>query len=166
MDGQWSSVTRGAFLVTQIKNVTDSHRHTHTHKKKKRNVRPCAPLALERLCHGSYLGVVLEHLIALHVVTLEHDDGPVQAGHVQAEVVCPDFFVRRVGEDLGKRPVKRKKNISEGTKQTGTLLSFYDHLFCFIYEPLFQEKQPEVCLVYLSDFGGIIMLYAIINSAI
>lgn len=68
-------------------------------------------MPLDRLGHGSYLGVVLEHLIALHVVTLEHDDGPVEAGHVEAEVICPDFFVRRVGEHLGKQPVQ---NISEG----------------------------------------------------
>lgn len=56
--------------------------------------------SLERLARGSYLGVVLKHLVALHVVTLEHDHGPVEAGHVQAEVVRPDFLVRRVGEDL------------------------------------------------------------------
>lgn len=63
-------------------------------------------MALDLLClsRRSYLSVVLEHLIALHVVTLEHDDGPVEAGDVQTEVICPDFFVRCVGEHLGDGP--------------------------------------------------------------
>lgn len=46
--------------------------------------------------YRSYLSIVLKHLIALHVVTLEHDDGSVEAGDVQTEVICPDFFIRRV----------------------------------------------------------------------
>lgn len=52
--------------------------------------------------HRSYLSIVLKHLIALHVVTLEHDNRPVEAGDVQAEVICSDFFIRSVGEHLEK----------------------------------------------------------------
>lgn len=53
--------------------------------------------------YESYLGIVLEHLIALHEVTLEHDDGSVDAGDVQTEVICPNFFIRRVREHLGNK---------------------------------------------------------------
>lgn len=53
--------------------------------------------------YESYLGIVLEHLIALHVVTLEHDDRSVEAGDVQTEVVCPNFFICCVREHLGKK---------------------------------------------------------------
>lgn len=60
--------------------------------------------------YRSYLGIVLEHLIALHVVTLEHDDGSVETGDVQTEVIRSDFFIRCVGKHLERRfltqPVK------------------------------------------------------------
>lgn len=55
------------------------------------------------LFDGSYLRIVLKHLIALHVVTLEHDDGSVEAGDVQTEVICPNFFIRCVCEHLETR---------------------------------------------------------------
>lgn len=50
--------------------------------------------------YRSYLGIVLKHLIALHVVTLEHDDGSVEAGDVQTEVIRSDFFIRCVRKHL------------------------------------------------------------------
>lgn len=87
------------------KSVTNKRlRHQRSLQKgeNKREKREGGAVSLDRPCHGSYLGVVLKHLIALHVVTLEHDDRPVEAGHVQAEVVRPDLFVRRVGENLVK----------------------------------------------------------------
>ncbi len=56
----------------------------------------------------SYLSIVLKHLIALHVVTLEHDDGSVEAGDVQTEVICPDFFIRCVREHLETRCLTQK----------------------------------------------------------
>lgn len=34
------------------------------------------------------------------MVTLEHHDWPVQFGHVQTQVVRPDLFISRVGENL------------------------------------------------------------------
>lgn len=51
---------------------------------------------------GAYLSIVLKHLIAPHVVTLEHEDGSIEAGDVQAEVVCSYFLIGSVGEHLGK----------------------------------------------------------------
>ena len=53
--------------------------------------------------HRSYLSIVLEHLIALHVVTLEHDDGSVETGDIETEVIRPNFFIRRVREHLETR---------------------------------------------------------------
>lgn len=106
-------------------------------RKRQSEKRPC--------CHGSYLGIVLKHLIALHVVTLEHDDGPVEAGNIQAEVVCADFFVRRVREHLVKRAVKKKKNISEGRNtsfQVRELMTLF--MSCFL-----GEKSPTSILIYL-----------------
>lgn len=34
------------------------------------------------------------------MVTLEHHDWPVEFGHVQTQVVRPDLFISRVGENL------------------------------------------------------------------
>lgn len=48
----------------------------------------------------TYLSIVLKHLIALHVVALEHEDGSVEAGDVQTEVICPYFFIGSVREHL------------------------------------------------------------------
>lgn len=58
--------------------------------------------AVSRWCFFSwtYLGVILEHLVALHVVTLEHHYGSVEAGNIQTEIICADFFVRCVWEHL------------------------------------------------------------------
>lgn len=45
---------------------------------------------------GPYLCIVLKHLIALHVVALEHEDGSVKAGDVQTEVICSYFLIGSV----------------------------------------------------------------------
>lgn len=50
---------------------------------------------------GAYLSIVLKHLIALHVVALEHEDGSVEAGDVQTQVICSYFFIGSVREHLG-----------------------------------------------------------------
>lgn len=113
-------------------------------------------VTLNGLCHGSYLGVVLKHLIALHVVTLEHDDGPVEAGHVQTEVVGPDFFVRRVGENLVKRAEKekkKKKDISEGRNRGEQVmrpeaLSLHYHLFV-LFMRCFLGETAQGCYLYV-----------------
>ena len=34
------------------------------------------------------------------MVTLEHHDRPVEFGHVQTQVICPDLLIGRVREDL------------------------------------------------------------------
>ncbi len=60
------------------------------------------------LLYESYLSIVLKHLIALHVVTLEHDDRSVEAGDIQTEVICPNFFIRRVWEYLETRCLSQK----------------------------------------------------------
>lgn len=57
---------------------------------------------------GAYLSIVLKHLIALHVVALEHEDGSVEAGDVQTQVVCSYFFIGSVREHLGKSEGKKK----------------------------------------------------------
>lgn len=120
-------------------------------------------VTLDCPCHGSYLGVVLKHLIALHVVTLEHDDRPVEAGHVQAEVVRPDFFVRCVRKDLVKRDVKKKTSVRAEmeaiSEEKREFLSFYYHLFCFIYEMLWETTQG-VFYIFIW-FHRIVMLCAI-----
>ena len=48
----------------------------------------------------AHLGVVLKHLVALHVMALQHHDGAVETGHVQAEVIRTDLLVGRVREHL------------------------------------------------------------------
>lgn len=68
--------------------------------------------------YESYLSIVLEHLIALHVVTLEHDDGSVEAGDVQTEVVRPNFFIRRVREHL-----EQQMSLSEDEASTSCIQS-------------------------------------------
>lgn len=45
---------------------------------------------------GPYLCIILKHLIALHVVALEHEDGSVKAGDVQTEVICSYFLIGSV----------------------------------------------------------------------
>lgn len=50
---------------------------------------------------GAYLSIVLKHLIALHVVALEHEDGSVEAGDIQTEVICSNFLIGSVREHLG-----------------------------------------------------------------
>lgn len=112
-------------------------------RKRQSEKRPC--------CHGSYLGIVLKHLIALHVVTLEHDDGPVEAGNIQAEVVCADFFVRRVREHLVKRAVKKKKKHQRGQKHKLPGERIND----FIYELLSRRKKSNI-YTYLFDFARMI----------
>lgn len=71
--------------------------------------------SLETLCVRHYMdvmydfsssthhSVVLPELVAFQVMALEHHDGSVQLGHVQAQVVCSDLFVGRVGENLQMR---------------------------------------------------------------
>lgn len=44
--------------------------------------------------------VILPQLVSLQVMALEHHDGPVEPGHVQAQVVRSDLLVGRVGENL------------------------------------------------------------------
>lgn len=74
---------------------------------------PCYGLFGSFVKHRSYLSIVLEHLIALHVVTLEHDDRSVEAGDVQTEVICPNFFIRCVWEHLGTRFLTQPMKTSE-----------------------------------------------------
>lgn len=70
---------------------------------------------LAALWNRFYLSIVLEHLIALHVVTLEHDNRSVEAGDVQTEVICPNFFIRCVWEHLETRCLTQPmKNIRKG----------------------------------------------------
>lgn len=58
---------------------------------------------------GPYLCIVLKHLIALHVVALEHEDGSVKAGDVQTEVICSYFFIGSVREHLENSRRNKKR---------------------------------------------------------
>lgn len=109
-------------------------------------------MPLDGLCRGSYLGVVLKHLIALHVVTLEHDDRAVEARHVQAEVVGPDFFVCRVGENLvGKKTAHQRgqKEKHEGD-ETREISSYYCH---HLFALFMRRNSPKSFFIYFFDFA-------------
>lgn len=84
----------------------------------------------------SYLSIVLKHLIALHVVTLEHDDGSVEAGDVQTEVICPDFFVRSVWEHLETQCLTQKgRQLSSLSFKICITLIVFERKGC-LYKPI------------------------------
>lgn len=56
------------------------------------------------------------------MVTLEHHDRPVQFGHVQTQVVRPDLFISRVGENL--------RMFQESETSPGERASVYPPLPC------------------------------------
>lgn len=110
---------------------------------------------------GPYLGVILEHLIPLHVVTLEHDDGSVEAGDVQTEVVCPDFFIRRVRKHLESQMSLSENQIINSTARNvlhsvcdTTICQWVAHTYWYLFVVLFiyvflVAVQSEGCECHL-----------------
>lgn len=63
--------------------------------------------------------VVLPQLIAFQMMTLEHHDGAIQLGHVQTQIICADFFIGSIGENLEEEKQRRY------TTYTSNLALFY-----------------------------------------
>lgn len=77
---------------------------------------------------GPYLSIVLKHLIALHVVALEHEDGSVETRDVQTQVVRSYFFIGSVREHLENSERNKKRGCDysssriRGTEMTEVLI--------------------------------------------